>query len=91
MSELLVVLWDTNPFEITFSHIGTGDEICKLIEQENNCAYKCCKEEFMTCIDEAISDKQTQTYYDKYHGILVGDPHKFALLGAELYIKKLCK
>lgn len=45
-SKLIVVSWSYRPFCISFSHMGTKEEISNIVEIRDNCTYKCHSETF---------------------------------------------
>jgi hypothetical protein len=88
-TNLLVVSWQDRPFSITFSRIGTIDDICEYAENIHDCTYKCQKEKFIEYLENVSIEGGTKIFTDKYHGLLVSTPSKFySTDDAERYVKR---
>lgn len=91
MSEkrLLVVSWTDCPFGISFSMIGTKEEIYSHAIACKDCTYNCEQEMFVRCVNIAYQDDTLETFTDKYHGLMVCSPDRFDDLDdAEKYVER---
>jgi len=71
--KVIAVSWQDKPFKLSISLMGSKEEIRKKAKEINDCTYKCKKDAFIECIDRVLEDGGSQSFTDKYHGLLISD------------------